>query len=59
VSVIDWALYSERAVGRGSVTYTDVINRPLREVMTISGQDPDASFPGFSLVGHTHDAAAS
>jgi hypothetical protein len=58
VSVIDWALYSERAVGRGSVTYTDVINRPLREVMTISSQDPDASFPGFSLVGHTHDAAA-
>jgi hypothetical protein len=58
VSVIDWALYSERAVGRGSVTYTDVINRPLREVMTISGQDPDANFGGFSLVGHTHDAAA-
>jgi hypothetical protein len=57
MATIDWALYTEKAVGRGSSTFADVVNRPLREVMTISGADPDATFVGFSLVGHTHSAA--
>jgi hypothetical protein len=56
MTAIDWALYTERAVGRGSPNFADVVNRPLREVITISGADPDASFVGFSLVGHTHAA---
>lgn len=56
MATIDWALYTEKAVGRGSPTFADVVNRPLREVLTMSGTDPDQNFPGFSLVGHTHAA---
>lgn len=45
---IDYALYSERAVGRNSPSYVDVVNRPLRTIITISGLDPDSpTFPGF------------
>jgi hypothetical protein len=47
MTAIDWALYTERAVGRGSPNFADVVNRPLREVITISGADPDASFVGW------------
>jgi hypothetical protein len=58
MSLIDWALYTERAVGRGSGSYADVINRPLREVLTVSGYDPDQDFAGFAKTTHTHDASA-
>ena len=55
-AVIDWALYTEPAVGRGSPDEADVINRPLRQVLELSGLDPDVPFAGFSVVGHTHTA---
>lgn len=44
---IPWALAIERAVGRAHATLLDVINRPLRHILSESGYDPDASpFPG-------------
>jgi hypothetical protein len=51
MSAIDWALYTEQAVGKGAPALADVINRPLREVLTISGANPDANFVGFVLQG--------
>lgn len=45
---INWALFTEKAVGRGHPTETDVINRPLREVLSASGFDPDGDFTGFA-----------
>ncbi|MEO7086584.1 MAG: hypothetical protein ABI442_19140 [Gemmatimonadaceae bacterium] len=58
MTTIDWALQNEQAVAPGAPMLADVINRPLREVLTLSGADPDASFVGFSLVGHTHVVTA-
>lgn len=44
---IPWIQAGERAVGANDPSYTDVINRPLRALLTLSGYDPDASpFPG-------------
>lgn len=51
MTAIDWALYSEQAVGKGAPALADVINRPLREVLTLSGVNPDGAFPGFVVQG--------
>jgi pectate lyase-like protein len=47
VSAIDWILASEPAVGKGHPILADVDNRPLRQILSKSGYDPDAAFPGF------------
>ena len=53
MSAIDWikggTLDKERVVGKNHATLADVSNRPLRQVMTVSGQDPDADFTGFII----------
>src|SRR6266576_1570170 len=43
MSAIDWALYTEKAVGRSHPQLADVVNRPLRSVLSQSGYDPDAN----------------
>lgn len=46
---INWILYSEAVRGANAPGgAADVSNRPLREVLTLSGLDPDANFPGFA-----------
>lgn len=52
MSMVDWIIggppaNKERVVGRNHATLPDVANRPLRTVLTVSGQDPDADFAGF------------
>lgn len=37
----------EELVGRGHPTKPDVLNRALREILQLSGLDPDADFAGF------------
>lgn len=51
MSVINWIQYTEPVVGANSPSFTDVVNRPLREILTASGLDPDADFPGFLVAG--------
>jgi parallel beta-helix repeat protein len=47
MAALPWITYSERVVGRNHPTFTDVANRPLRQLLTESGYNPDASpFPG-------------
>lgn len=53
MTTIDWALYTEQATGKGAPMLADVINRPLRQVLTISGADPDTAFAGFFAQGAT------
>lgn len=44
---LNWATYLERAVGKGHPTLSDTVNRALRQLLTESGYEPDASpFPG-------------
>jgi hypothetical protein len=44
---LPWQQFTERMVGRGHPTLADTNNRALRELLTQSGYDPDASpFPG-------------
>ena len=38
-------------VGKGHPTKTDTLNRALREVISLSGLDPDADFGGFLPIG--------
>lgn len=40
---VTWSQATERAVGLNHATYPDVVNRPLREILTANGYDPDAS----------------
>lgn len=47
MSFINWIQYTEAVVGAGSSSLTDVVNRPLRQVLTDSGIDPAGNFPGF------------
>ncbi len=47
MSAIDWIVWNEPAVGRSHPNLTDVDNRPLRQALSKSGYDPDASFSGF------------
>src|SRR5690242_7957895 len=39
---------TERQVGEGHPVLDDTLNRALRDVLTASGVDPDADFPGFA-----------
>lgn len=70
MSGLRWALATERAAGMGGA-FTDVLNRAMRDLLSQSGYNPDAStFPGlsgpvynvlaFGAVGNgvTNDAAA-
>jgi len=47
---LPWIAYTDRMVGRGHPTLSDTLNVALREVLTDSGYDPDATtflgFPG-------------
>lgn len=46
---LNWASYLERAVGKGHPTLSDTVNRALRQLLSESGYDPDASpFPGLA-----------
>jgi len=40
---INFCLYTEQAVAKGAPTLADVINRPLRDLLTLSGWDPDST----------------
>lgn len=51
---LPWALFTERAVGKGHPTLSDTVNRALRQLLTESGYDPDATtFPGLYGAGAT------
>lgn len=39
---INWIEHTEKVVGQGHATLTDVVNRPLRELLTALGVDPDS-----------------
>ena len=51
MSVINWikgaTAEREELVGKDNGSLPDVLNRPLRAVLTDSGVDPDDNFPGF------------
>lgn len=51
MSVIDWipgdTAHRVELVGKGNPTKPDTLNRTLRQVMSLSGLDPDADFTGF------------
>lgn len=51
MSVIDWipgdTAHRVELVGKGNPTKPDTLNRTLRQVMSLSGLDPDADFSGF------------
>lgn len=48
MSGLRWALATERAAGMGGA-FTDVLNRALRDLLSQSGYNPDATtFPGLS-----------
>lgn len=49
----------ERVVGSGSLEFTDVANRPLRQVLSASGADPDLPFVGFLRANSTASEAVS
>jgi hypothetical protein len=49
--------FNELVVGQNHPTLTDVANRPLEDILTISGVATPSSFVGFSSIGHTHHAA--
>lgn len=40
---LTWAQHTEQAIGRGHPTLTDTVNRALREILELSGYDPDAT----------------
>lgn len=46
-AAFSYILFSERAVGQGHDTLTDVINRPVKFIMTQSDFGVDDLFPGF------------
>jgi len=47
MAALPWITYLQRMVGRGHPTLADTLNTPLRELLTQSGYNPDASpFPG-------------
>ena len=57
MAVIPWINYNEQAVGHNHPTLADVVNRPLRQLLTSSGYDPDADIgTGFAKTVHTHSA---
>jgi len=39
---INWIVYSEAVVAKNHPTLADVANRPLRDLLTLSGWDPDS-----------------
>lgn len=47
MSVINWIQYNEFMVGQNDPTLADTLNRSLMSVISQSGLDPSASFPGF------------
>lgn len=47
MSPIQWPLYTERAIGKGHPTLSQTVDRALRQILSESGYDPDATtFPG-------------
>lgn len=55
---INWALATERAIGKGHPTLADTINRAVRQILQESGYDPDADpFPGLPPASRTWNAA--
>lgn len=40
---INYCLYTEQGVAKGHPTLADVINRPIRDLLTLSGWDPDSA----------------
>lgn len=57
---LNWATYLERAVGKGHPTLSDTVNRALRQLLSESGYDPDASpIPGFLPVFNARAYGAS
>src|SRR4051812_31245234 len=50
MTVITWIDHEEAVVGASHPTLLDVVNRPLRNVLTISGiVDTDTDFDGFLI----------
>lgn len=51
MTVVSWIPGSTeqrvRLVGRGNTIYPDTLNAPLRQILSLSGFDPDSDFPGF------------
>ena len=43
---IDAILWTEAATGKGHPVLPDIDNRPWRQILSKSGYDPDAAFPG-------------
>lgn len=48
---LDYILADEGMVGKDHGEFADTLNRALRQVLTSSGYDPDADFPGLLLPG--------
>ncbi len=50
MTILSWALANEKFVGLNHPTFGDVVNRPLRQMLSLSGRDPDAAFTGLRPV---------
>src|SRR6266542_5720937 len=47
MATLAWALATERAIGTNHPVLADVVNRPLRQLLSQSGHNPDSNpFPG-------------
>ena len=61
MSKINWIVgtsgSAELLVGSGNQTFPDVINRPLRLIVSSSQLDPDQDFQGFAQLHHSHSAS--
>lgn len=55
---ISWVLYTDAVVGQGHPSLSDIVNRPLRNVLSDSGYASDGSdWAGFAKATHAHSAA--
>lgn len=63
MTVIDWipgdTAHRVELVGKGNPTKPDTLNRTLRQVMSLSGLDPDADFTGFQPLATAFTKAAA
>ncbi len=58
MTAISWVLSTDRFVGRNNAVYADVLNRPLRALLTQWGYDPDGTdFSMPTVYAHTFAGA--
>jgi len=59
MAALPWITYLQRMVGRGHPTLADTLNTPLRNLLTQSGYDPDATNVMLSSFSKTVNAGSN